>query len=381
MDTELQSRAASMPPNTVDDLSNQYYDFVVSALRKRDVQRMLVNIGMILVLGLYVQTQNGLFFTTRNIEAISVQIVVVTILACAMTLVMIAGHIDLSVSGTVVLSGMVAGLCIQRGVPIWLSFVIATLSGVGVGLVNSFLIIVVGITSFIATIGTLYASQGVSALFTNGQPIFNLPLSFNTVGQGHIVGSVPYALPMIIVVVALFVATQRYTSLGRYAAATGSNAQAAFLNGVNVKRTTTLCFVLSGAAAGWGGVVYASRLGNPAPTLDNDLLFQVIVAIVIGGTSLFGGEGSVFGTFLGSVLVGVLNNALNLLGISTFWQYICLGILLTVSVGMDTVLRRDSVRRFRRSLVQSRRDRRPEASSSNSQRSGLSDRPAGGDAD
>src|SRR5947209_16508307 len=103
MDTELQSRAASMPPNTVDDLSNQYYDFIVSALRKRDVQRMLVNIGMILALGLYVQTQNGLFFTTRNIEAISVQIVVVTILACAMTLVMIAGHIDLSVSGTVVL--------------------------------------------------------------------------------------------------------------------------------------------------------------------------------------------------------------------------------------------------------------------------------------
>jgi len=380
MDTEIRPTQTSRLAGTLDESKGRYFDFARSALRKRDVQRMLVNIAIILGLGLYVQLQNGLFFTTRNIEAISVQIVVVTILACAMTLVMIAGHIDLSVSGTVVLSGMVAGLCIQRGIPIWLSFVIATLSGIGVGLVNSFLILVVGITSFIATIGTLYASQGVSALFTNGQPIFNLPLSFNTIGQGQIIGSIPYALPMIVLVVALFVAIQRYTALGRYAAATGSNPQAAFLNGVNVKRTTTLCFVLSGAAAGWGGVVYASRLGNPAPTLDNDLLFQVIVAIVIGGTSLFGGEGTVFGTFLGSVLVGVLNNSLNLLGISTFWQYICLGILLTASVGMDTVLRRDSVRRFRRSLVQSRRDRAIDRSES-TQRSGLSDRPRGGDAD
>ena len=380
MDTEIRPTQTSRLAGTLDESKGRYFDFARSALRKRDVQRMLVNIAIILGLGLYVQLQNGLFFTTRNIEAISVQIVVVTILACAMTLVMIAGHIDLSVSGTVVLSGMVAGLCIQRGIPIWLSFVIATLSGIGVGLVNSFLILVVGITSFIATIGTLYASQGVSALFTNGQPIFNLPLSFNTIGQGQIIGSIPYALPMIVLVVALFVAIQRYMALGRHAAATGSNPQAAFLNGVNVKRTTTLCFVLSGAAAGWGGVVYASRLGNPAPTLDNDLLFQVIVAIVIGGTSLFGGEGTVFGTFLGSVLVGVLNNSLNLLGISTFWQYICLGILLTASVGMDTVLRRDSVRRFRRSLVQSRRDRAIDRSES-TQRSGLSDRPRGGDAD
>src|SRR6266702_5574065 len=127
MDTELQSPVAPLPPDAVDDPGNQYYGLVVSALRKRDVQRMLVNVGMILAIGLYIQTQNGLFFTTRNIEAVSVQIVVVTILACAMTLVMIAGHIDLSVSGTVVLSGMVAGLCIQHGVPIWLSFVIATL--------------------------------------------------------------------------------------------------------------------------------------------------------------------------------------------------------------------------------------------------------------
>jgi ribose/xylose/arabinose/galactoside ABC-type transport system permease subunit len=379
--TATESHGAGFPG---DDRSSApgLRDAVIAGLRKRDVQRMLVNFGVILALGTFVQLHTGLFFSSRNLQAISVQIVVVTVIACAMTLVMISGHIDLSVSGTVVLSGMVAGLGIVHGLPIWLAFTLATLSGVVVGLINSFLIIVVGITSFVATIGTLYTAQGVSALFTNGQPIYGLPLGFDTVGQGQI-GGTPIAVPMILGVLVIFVAIQRFTVLGRYAVATGSNPQAAFLNGVNVRRTTTLCFVLSGAAAGWAGVVYASRLGNPAPTLDNDLLFQVIVAIVIGGTSLFGGEGSVFGTFLGSVLIGVLNNSLNLLGISTFWQYICLGALLVLSVGLDTVLRRDSVRRFRRSLyaVAGGRSHAGDpggASGSSPRRSGLSNESGGG---
>jgi len=323
-------------------------------LRKRDVQRMIANVSIILLIGLYVQVRTGLFYTTHNLEAVSIQIAVVTIVASAMCLVMIAGSIDVSVSGTVVLSGVVAGLCVIHGLSLPVAFVIATLSGVVVGLVNSFLVLGVGITSLIATIGTLYVTQGVANLLTNGLPIAGLPLSFGRVGSGFI-GGVPIAVPMVVVVVAIFVAIQRYTVLGRYAVATGSDAKAAYLNGVNIRWTTTMCFALTGAAAGWGGVVYASRIGTPSPVLDNDLLFQVIVAIVVGGTSLFGGEGSVFGTFLGSMLIGVLNNGLNLLGVSTFWQYIALGMLLVISVGADTVLRRDSVYRWRRALFGGRK--------------------------
>lgn len=346
------------PPNDPKDIGRRVAHWLGNQLYKREVQRALANIAIILMIGSYVQYKTGLFFTTRNFQALSIQIAVVTIVACAMTLIMIAGHIDVSVSGTAVLSGCIAGLLIiNGGLPVWLAFILASLSGVLVGLLNAFLVQAVGITSLIATIGTLYATQGVANLLTNGLPIGGLPLSFGTIGSGYLWGQ-PIALWMILGSVAIFVGIQRYTLLGRYAIATGSDPEAAFLNGVNVRRTTTLCFALSGLAAGWGGVVYASRLGNPAPVLDNDLLFQVIVAIVIGGTSLFGGEGSVFGTFLGSVLIGVVNNALNLLGVSTFWQYIALGVLLVASVGLDTVLRRESAYRFRRAFM-TRVRRRP----------------------
>lgn len=323
------------------------------ALLDRDIQRLIVNISLILLIGAITHlVGGGKFFTIRNIDALVVQISVVTIIACAMTLVMVAGAIDISVPGIVVLSGVVAGLLIVRGIPMSLAFVLATLTGVLVGLVNSYLVIVVGITSLIATIGSLYVTQGIANLLTNGLPIIGLPLNFSEVGSGY-VGGVPVPLPIMLAVVVLFVVIQKFTRFGRYTVATGSNPQAAFLNGVNVRRTLTLCFVLSGAAAGWGGVMYASRIGNPAPVVDNDLLFQVIVAIVIGGTGLNGGQGSVLGTFFGAILIGVVNQSLNLLGVSTFWQYIALGMLLVFSVGSDEVMRRNSVRDFRRRLFSS----------------------------
>lgn len=325
---------------------------LATVLQDRDTQRLLVNIAIILVIGVFVHLHGGgKFFTERNLNALVVQIGVVSIISCAMTLVMVAGAIDVSVSGIVMLSGIVSGMLIVDGMPMWMAFVLATLVGVGVGLVNSFLVIGVGITSLIATIGTLYVTQGVANLLTNGLPIAGLPAEFSTVGSGFAFG-VPITLPIVLAVVALFIAIQRFTRLGRHIVATGSNPQAAFLNGVDIRRTLTVCFMLSGAAAGWGGVMYASRIGNPAPVLDNDLLFQVIVAIVIGGTVLTGGQGSVLGTFVGAVLIGVVNQALNLLGVSTFWQFIALGALLVFSVGSDQVLRGNGARSARRRLIE-----------------------------
>jgi ribose/xylose/arabinose/galactoside ABC-type transport system permease subunit len=323
---------------------------LAARLQRRDVQRLIMNITIILVIGTYVHANTGLFWTVRNWQAISVQIAVVTIVAVAMTLVMIAGHIDASVSGTVVLGGITAGLLITHGFPVWLAFLAATLVGGAVGLLNAFLVVGVGITSLIATIGTLYGTLGFANILTNGLPVAGLPQEFRIVGQGTIVG-VPIALPMILLIVGVFAAIQGLTLFGRWVVAVGSNSRAAYLNGVNVTRTTVLCFVLTGLAAGWGGIMYASRLGNPAPSLDNGLLFSVIVAIVIGGTSLQGGQGSVIGTFVGAILIGTVNNALNLLGISTFYYYISLGVLLVASVGFDTALRRDSVHVLRRTLL------------------------------
>lgn len=338
------------PEALVPSSQRSFGQWIKDRLLRRDTQRLLVNISIILIIGTFVQIQTGLFWTVRNWQAISVAIAVVTVCAVAMTLVMIAGHIDVSVPGNVVLGGIVAGLLIvDFNFPVWLAFIVAACVGGLIGVFNSFLVLGVGITSLIATIGTFYMAQGIANLLTNGLPIAGLPPEFMTLGGGRIWG-VPYAVPMIALFVGVFVGIQRLTLLGRWVVATGSNPDAAFLNGVNVTRTTTAVFVLSGMAAGWGGVVYSSRLGNPSPQLDDALLFQVIVAIVIGGTSLFGGEGSVLGTFVGAVLIGVVNNGLNLMGISTFWQYIALGVLLIGSVGLDNVLRRDSFHRMRRNV-------------------------------
>lgn len=335
--------AADAPEAFGDQLRHLLWSY----LQRRDVQRLLINISLIVVIGTIVHINTGLFWKVSNWEAISVQIAVVTIVACAMTLVMIAGHIDVSVSAIVVLGGIVAGLAIKAGAPIWLAFLMAVLAGGGIGVLNAILVLGVGITSLIATIGTLYGTLGLANLLTNGLPVAGLPEEFRYVGQGDFLG-LPVSLWLIVLVVGVFVAIQAFTLFGRWVVAVGSNSRASFLNGVSVARTTALCFILTGLAAGWAGVMYSSRLGNPSPQLDQALLFQVIVAIVIGGTSLHGGEGSVLGTFVGAVLIGVVNNGLNLMGISTFYYYILLGALLVVSVGSDTILRRDGFHNFRR---------------------------------
>lgn len=315
-------------------------------LKNRDVQRILINISVIVLIGLSVQIAVGHFFSPRNLWGLFVQIGVVAIIAAPVSIVMVAGCIDVSLGGVVVLSSVVAGLLAAHGTALWLSFVIAVLVGAFIGLVNSFLILCVGITSLIATIGTLYVTQGVGNLLTNGLPVSGVPASFATIGSGLIGnGPVPIMAPIVIAVLLLFIAIQRYTSLGRYAVATGSNRRGAFLNGVPVRRTITLCLVLSGAASGWGGVLYGSRIGTPVPVVDQDLLFQVIVACVVGGTALTGGRGTVFGAFTGAMLIATVNDSLDLFGVSIFWQYIALGGLLVLAVGFDTAAREIFVQR------------------------------------
>lgn len=320
---------------------------VRARLHKRQVQRTLVNLGALALLIAYVQIRTGLFLTTRNLEQLSIEIAVMVVCASAVTLVMVAGSIDVSVPGVVALTGIVAALLNSHGVALLPAFLIAILCGTVVGFVNSVLVLTVGITSMIATIGTLYVTEGVGELMTNGNTVSGSSSQFGAIGAGYSLG-IPNALFLIAGSVVLFTALQRWTTFGRHVVAAGSNAQAAFLNGVRVKRVTTICFLLSGTAAGFGGVIYASRVGTAVPQIDNDLLFQVIVACVIGGTSLTGGEGTVFGTFVGCVLIGSVNNSLDILGISTFWQDIALGGLLVAAVGLDVGLRQEGVARLRR---------------------------------
>lgn len=320
--------------------------FVVS-LQQRQMQRSLINIVAIVAIALAVQGATGKMLIPRNLQSLAVQVCVIAVIAFAQTLVMVAGGIDISVGGVVVMAGLVATLVARTGAPLWVAFLLAVVAGGLIGLFNAALVIWVGITAMIATIGTMFIAQGTANVITNGSPITSGRQDYTRLGTGF-VGGVSISLIVILVALALFVFIQRYTVLGRHSVAAGSDAGAAYLAGVNVHRTLVICFALCGAAAGWGGVMYTSRIGAAIPAIDSDLLFQVIVACVVGGTSLTGGEGTILGTLWGAVLIGVVNNGLNLLGVSTYWQDIALGVILVAAVGLDNGLRQNAFFGLRR---------------------------------
>lgn len=326
-------------------------------LRKPQIQRHFANIAVIIVLGLYVQLRTHDFLLTGNLEALSVEIVVVTIIALPMTMIMICGEIDLSVSGVVALTGVVSASLMRDGYSLWVAVLAAIAVGALVGVVNSILRLILGINSMIATIGTLYVSLGVAQLITNGIPVTSVPASFGDLGAGHFLG-MPVAVTIIVLALVLFMFVQHSTLFGRYIVAVGSNEEAAYDNGINVGVVKTSMFIIVGAVAGFAGVVYASRVGSAYPALDDNLLFSVIVASVIGGTLLAGGSGSVFGAFLGSLVIGVIDNGLNIIGLSEFWQEIALGIVLVAAVSLDGDGRRRIVAKSKqaRRVIAARRE-------------------------
>lgn len=316
--------------------------------------RLLAILGLIAVLALVLQYETGVFFDVRNLRALGIQIAVVTIISMAITFVMVAGHMDVSVAGIVALSGVLGALTIRAGLGIGAAIAVAVVAGALVGLANSALYLVFGITSFIGTIGTLYVSIGVSNLITNGIPVTQLPESFSNMGNGFVLG-IPIVVPIMAAFYLAFLFVEKSTVLGRHIVAAGSNPEAAYDNGVHTSRIAVIVFVISGAVAGFAGLLYASRIGSATPALDNDLVFRVIVACVVGGTAMTGGRGTVTGTLLGSILIGVINNGLNLLGVSTYWQSIALGLLLVVAVAVNGHIRDRIVEAVKSVLAQRRR--------------------------
>ena len=306
-------------------------------LRHRAVQKTLINLGALVVLCVVWAHQSDVFLTGGNVENILQQITVVAIIGCPFTLLMVAGAFDLSVGGCAALSGTVSAVLAVHG----MSVPVAFLGGVGVGLavgaLNAVLVVFVGINSFIATIGTMYVCRGVADLLTGGVSVTGLPSGYPGLGNDRWQG-IPIIVLIMIAFVIVFAVIQRSTLLGRYSIAAGSNEQASFLSGVPVRRTRTICFLLTGAAAAFAGVIISSQLDAGLPDASVGLEFSVIVAAVVGGISLWGGEGRVAGTFLGALIIGVVNNGLDLSLVPSYWQTVALGCLLCVAVGIDVLL-------------------------------------------
>jgi len=289
-----------------------------------------------------------LFLQSENLLNIANQTVVVAVIAVGMTLVIVTGGIDLSVGSLVALAAVVATLLIRKyggsgatdATMTWASLAAVGLCA-GTGLLSGFTITVFRLPPFIATLGVMQIASGLAFMLSKGASIYDVPDTFTQLGRGTGLFGIPYAVIMMAVIylAAHFVMTR--SKLGRYIYAVGGNSEAARLSGVRVSPVILLVYTLSGAMAGLGGVVLASQLKSGAPTYGVSYELYVIAAVVVGGTSLSGGQGKVFGTLIGAFIIAVIQNGMNLTGVETYTQRVVLGIVILGAVLLDMLKHRD----------------------------------------
>jgi ribose transport system permease protein len=312
------------------------------ALRERlsEVISQLAAAGALIVVFVFLSFASPVFLSADNLFNIGSQTAVVAVIAIGVTLVIITAGIDLSVGSVAALSGVLGVMLMtDAGLSVPLAIIGGTLVGAVCGLVNGLLVSVAGLNPFIATLGMLTVARGLTFIFTNAVAVFGAPNSFRLLGQG-VLGPIPIPILMIVLVaVAGYIVLSR-TRLGRYAYAMGSNLEAARLSGIPIRRYLTSVYVISGALAGFGGMIAASRVNSGQPNFGIGLELDVIAAAVIGGASLFGGQGTVVGTLIGAFLVALIRNGSVLLDVNTFYQQVIIGVVIWVAVFWDQYRRR-----------------------------------------
>lgn len=302
--------------------------------RQIDLQK-LVLVGILAVVVVVFTILNPRFIRGTNLVYILVQNSFVIIAGCAVTLLMISGQIDLSIGSTMCLAGMVHAFFSRAGFPVGLSLLIALGASLVVGLLNATMVVKLRITPFIATLGTMYMGRGISYLVSDGLVIREgLPRVFSFLGNEDL-GPVPIILVALVGVVAVFLVLERKSVLGKYSVAIGGNRTAAMLSGINSDGIVMTLYVLASLFAGFAGILQASRLGVGDPNIGIGFEFDVIVAVILGGTSLAGGEGSIIGMIIGALVIGSLGTGLRLMNVFTFFQSIMKGIVLVLAVLLD----------------------------------------------
>ncbi len=279
------------------------------------------------------------FLTVSNLLNVAQQTSINAIVAVGMTFVIISGGIDLSVGSIVALSGVVLGTSLQGGQPLSIAVAAALATGVACGLVNGALVSVGGLPPFIATLGMMSVARGAALVFTEGRPVSGFDEGFRSLATGS-VGFIPAPVVVMIVVYAAAHLVLTRTTFGRYVYAIGGNEEATRLSGVAVRFHKTIIYGVSGLMSAVAAIVLTARLNSAQPIAGMMYELDAIAATVIGGTSLMGGEGTLAGTLVGALIMGVLRNGLNLLGVSSFLQQIVIGAVIVGAVLVDTVLKR-----------------------------------------
>jgi ribose/xylose/arabinose/galactoside ABC-type transport system permease subunit len=276
------------------------------------------------------------FLTTTNIINILRQVSIIGIVAIGMSFVIITGGIDLSVGSIMALSAVVAASFAQAdsSYSILIPMIIGVTVGLACGLINGVLVAKWKVAPFIATLGMMTAARGLAMVYTDGRPVIGLSSSYNNIGSGYILGfPIPVLAFLVIVLVGIFILN--FTVFGRHVFATGGNEQSAKLSGIHISTVKIGVYAISGLLAGIGGMILSSRIMSGSPVLGQGYELDAIAAVVIGGTSLFGGVGSLLGTLVGVLIIGVMNNGLDLLNVSSYYQQILKGAIIVIAVLLD----------------------------------------------
>jgi ribose transport system permease protein len=304
----------------------------------KSLQKLLPFLSLILLfVALWIASPN--FLTATNLSSVVRQTAVINIMALGMTIIIITGGIDLSVGSILGLSGLLGTMAMEAGTSIMVGVGIGLITGVVCGFLNGFMITQLKIAPFIVTLGTLGIYRGAALIISNGLPVHNVPRSFSFLGEGTILG-IPFVLWLLVICGVAVHIILEHTRLGRYAFAIGSSSAAAVYAGIPVTFHTTSVYAIGGLLTGLGGMIEASRLMTGQPTAGTGYELQAIAAVVIGGGSLRGGEGSVVGTLVGAFIMGLLSNGSDLLGISNYVQQVVIGAVIILAVAADELRKR-----------------------------------------
>ncbi len=299
--------------------------------KHKSISRHLGLIGVILALSIVFTVLDSSFLTGMNLLNIVRQSSVMIIVAMGVTFVMISGELDLSIGGVACLTGMAVSKMMTSGIPISLSIILGLLIGVVIGFVNGFLTTKFKLPSMIVTLATMNLANGCASLITGGTAIYNLPEKFEFIGRGYI-GFLPAQVVFMAVIVIICGIVLAKTLIGRYALAIGGSNKVTELAGIPVVKYKLLYFIFCGLCASFAGIILTSKLASGQPNLASNMMMDTLTAVVLGGTAMSGGSGTIAGSVMGALLLTIISNGLTINGVNSFWQMIISAFILIATI-------------------------------------------------
>ena len=303
---------------------------------KSGISSLLTVICALLVEIIFFSWRSEYFLTVRNFLNIGLYAAIVGCISCSVTFINISGNIDLSVGSQIAVVGMVAALVSRAGASWYVTILACLGAGLLCGVINGFFITVLKLNAFITTIATMQALSGLAYVLSDGMSLPIADPQYIFVGRGYVLG-LPMSLIIMLVAYLIFHWISKYTVFGRSVYMIGGNAQASFLAGIKVNRMKFLLYLLNGLMAGVAGILLSAQTGAGIPSAAATYNMTALSAVILGGAALTGGKGTIFGTFLGSMVLAILNNGMTLLNVGSYWQSIVIGLVLLFAVSVDAI--------------------------------------------